>query len=39
MFHMFRTPEDPTGGKLLSGIILFAGFVGMMFMGLLDIWF
>jgi hypothetical protein len=36
---MFKSPEDPTGGALLSGILLAAGVVGMMFMGLLDIWF
>jgi hypothetical protein len=31
--------DQPSGGTVLSGIILFMGVLGMMFMGLLDIWF
>ena len=30
--------DQPEGGAILSGVILLAGVLGMMFLGLLDIW-
>jgi hypothetical protein len=31
--------ENPTGGAVLSGALLLLGVLGMMCMGILDIWF
>jgi hypothetical protein len=31
--------KDPSGGSILSGVLLLFGVLGMMAMGLCDIWF